>query len=83
MPRFHLNLYNGLGLTADEEGLELSDAAAARQEAIRSIRSVVSEEVKEGHVDLNGRIEIVGEDGQWVATIRFAEAVELQPVTAP
>jgi hypothetical protein len=83
MPRFHLNLHNGLGLTPDEEGLDLPDEEAARAEAIRSIRSLVSEEVKEGCIDLNGRIEIIGEDGQCVDTIRFVDAVELQPVTGP
>ena len=83
MPRFHLNLYNGLGLTADEEGVELADAAAAREEAVRSIRSLVSEEAKQGHIDLSGRVEIIAENGDHVTTIRFAEAVALQAGSAP
>ena len=83
MPRFHLHLHNGLGLTPDEEGLDFPDAASARQEAIRSIRSLVSEEAKGGRIDLNGWIEIVGEDGQRVGVVLFTDAVELQAETAP
>jgi hypothetical protein len=79
MPRFHLHLHNGLGFTPDDEGLEFADAAAARKEAIRSIRSIVSEEVKQGSIDLNGRVEIVDEHGQFVAGILFTDAVVVQP----
>jgi hypothetical protein len=82
MPRFFLHLYNGLGLTPDDEGLELAGASAAREEAIRSIRSILSEEAKGGRIDLNGRIEVV-EDGECVAVVLFTDAVELLGGTAP
>ena len=78
VPRFHLHLYNGLGFTPDDEGLELADVDAARTEAIRSIRSMVSEEAREGRIDLNGRVEIVDGGGQRVAVVLFTDAVVVQ-----
>ena len=81
MPRFHLHLYDGLGLTADDEGTEVASLAAAREEAIRSIRSLVSEDAKGGRIDLSGRVEIVGEDGQSMGVVLFTDAVQLQAET--
>ncbi len=83
MPRFYLHLYNGLGLTADDEGLDLPDLAAARDEAILSIRSLVSEEAKQGRINLDGRVEIAAEDGSCLQTIYFADAVALEGGTDP
>jgi hypothetical protein len=77
MPRYHLNLFNGTGSVIDEEGLEFPDLAAARAEAVRDIRSILSDEVLKGRIDLQGRIEIAEPAGTVCATVRFTEAVEL------
>ncbi len=79
MPRFHLNLYNRAGASRDEEGLELPDLDSARAAAIDGIRSLASEEVRRGRLDLAGRVEILDEAGTLLATIAFAEAVEILP----
>lgn len=77
MPRFHLNLFNGAGVACDEEGQELADLAAAHDEAIRGIRSLLASEVGEGAMDLGGRIEIADGDGRILKTVAFSDAVRI------
>ena len=78
MPRFHLNLFNDVGPVLDPEGMDFPDLPAARAEAIRNIRSILSEEVLKGRLDLHGRIEIADLSGTVCAIVRFKEAIELQ-----
>ena len=77
MPRFHLNIVNGEGMSADEEGMELPDLAGARAEAIRGIRSILASEIGGGTIDLGGRIEIADSQGKILETIAFEEAVTI------
>ena len=79
MPRFHLNLKNRIGFVPDLEGLELPSERAAYAEAVRNIRSIVSAEVLEGVVDLDGSVEIMDAQGQLLAVVPFKEAVQIQP----
>lgn len=77
MPRFFFHVFNGNGETTDDEGLDIENQAGARQVAIDSIRSIVSEEARQGMIDLVGRIAI--EDGarNVLLEVSFAEAFEL------
>ena len=77
MALFFFNIRNGNGFTPDEEGRELATLDEARTEAIRDIRSIVSDEVKHGQADLRGRVEVTDEGGELLATIQFTEAVDL------
>ena len=77
MPHYHFNLHNSLGLILDEEGRELPDLEAARDEAIKGVRSILAGEVLEGQVDLRGRLEITDEGRKTVLVLAFAEAVEV------
>jgi hypothetical protein len=77
MTRFHLHLKNRVGFVPDLEGIELPSEVAAREEAIRNIRSIVSAEVQNGVVDLDGSIEIATADGKVLAVVPFAEAVRI------
>lgn len=77
MARYHFHVLNGLGLTADDEGRELADLDIARDEAIKGARSIVSEEAKEGRVDLRGKIDVADPSGRVLLTVTFAEAVEV------
>jgi hypothetical protein len=45
MPRFHLHIRNQDGLVRDEEGLDLPNLNAAREEARQAIREIVA-----GHI---------------------------------
>jgi multimeric flavodoxin WrbA len=75
VPRFFLNIRNGSGFTPDEEGRELADLGAARDEAVKGIRSILAEEAKEGRVDLAGAIEVTDGGGAPIAEVPFGEAV--------
>jgi hypothetical protein len=77
MPRFFLHLHNSHGFLEDEEGRDLASLADARDEAVRSIRSLLAEEIRRGRIDLRGRLDIAGEDGEILAGVAFGEAVEV------
>jgi hypothetical protein len=78
VPRFYLNIFNGDGASPDEEGQDFADLPAARAEAIRGIRSLLASEMREGRIELGGRIEIADVDGHVLQTIAFADAIEIR-----
>lgn len=81
MPRYFFDIFNGGGPVPDEEGVELPDLAAARAAAIVGIRSMLCEEVEQGRIDLDGRIEIYNCGRERLAAVPFGEAVEVRMPT--
>lgn len=77
MPRFFFNIHDD-AVTVDDQGVELSDVAAAREAALRSARELICEQVREGRVNLRHRIEIEDEDRRPVVTLPFASAIEIE-----
>jgi hypothetical protein len=77
MGRFYFHLYNKIGLARDEEGSPLPDLATARAKARDGIRSILSDEVRHGSLDLRGRLEIADAAGEVLAVIPFRDAIEL------
>jgi hypothetical protein len=77
--RYHFNIRNGNGFTADDEGTDLSSVEEARLHAIEGARSLISAEVLQGTLDLSGQIEVTDEAKAAVMTVRFADAVEVRP----
>ena len=77
--RYYFNIRNGHGFTADDEGTDLSSKDEARAHAIIGARSLLSAEVLEGMLDLNGQIEMMDERGQLVMTVHYTEALEVHP----
>ncbi len=79
MTIFYLHLFNRLGAILDEEGRDLPDLAAAREEAIRNARSIMAEEVRAGELDLNARIDIAGPRADQVHfTLPFSDALVIR-----
>ena len=78
MPHFYLHIRDGGGYDEDPEGQELADLDAARVAAIDGVRSVLSEEMRQGQVDLNGAIEIADGDGNILLIVHFRDAVQLK-----
>ena len=74
MPRYFFHVHNGVGFVEDEGGRELPDLSRVREEAIKGIRSIMSDEVTKGVIDLRGRIEIADPAGRIVLTMSFEEA---------
>lgn len=83
MSFYRLNIWNGIGFVLDEEGRELPDLATARREAIEGIRSLISEEARDGVLDLTGRIEIADADGNILCEVGYAEAMDLRVPETP
>ncbi len=76
--RSFFNVFNGSGLTTDDEGLDVEDQAAARYVALKSIRSMVAEEARDGTIDLTGRIEVKDAAGNLLLTVGFTEAFRVK-----
>ena len=79
MPRFFFNVQDAHGALRDREGRELCDVAAARMAALDGARSLISDDVREGKLDLNGRLEVTDAPGGVVLVLRYADAVCLAP----
>jgi hypothetical protein len=75
MPIYYLHVFNEEVRAEDEEGADLPDLAAALKQAISGIRSILSEEVLKGELNLRGRVEIAGENGDVLRTVPYADAV--------
>ena len=77
MPRFYFHIYNDI-VTLDEEGLELPDREAAREQAIFAGRELLCDQVREGRVRLHHRIEVADDKGRVVLKVPFRELVEIE-----
>lgn len=75
MPHFYLHVTNSFGSVPDEEGSDHDELDAAREVAVATIRSLLSEEVKSGRLDLNGFIDIVDTAGDRLTRIHYDQAV--------
>ena len=78
MPHYYFHLHNHTGLLRDEEGVELAGRDEARAAALKGARSIISQEVQQGRLDLDGHIEVVDGEGRSVLTLSFREAAGLQ-----
>lgn len=78
MPRYYFHIYNDL-VALDEEGRELPNIAAAREEAIKGARGLMAEELEQsGRMRLQHRIEVADEQGRVLLTIPFKELVDIE-----
>ena len=77
MPVYYLHVINE---TLDEnhaEGQELASLEGARAEAIKSIRSILSDEIKYGKLNLSGHVVIMDDAHNEVDRVAFAEAIKV------
>lgn len=79
MPRFYFDLYDTSGYVEDKEGAELADLAEAKRMAIKSARSIICDDVESGHLNLDGRIEVLDGARNGILTIGFRYASGLKP----
>ena len=66
----------------DQDGEELPNEEAARQEALESIRDILSEGAYEGWDRTDWTMAVSDEGGRAVATIPFSSALRKQPKLA-
>jgi hypothetical protein len=77
MPSYHLHLTNAHIEAEDEHGVEAADLDAARCCALEGIRDFLAEEVKQGRMDLRGKVEIADGTGCLLMTVAFDDAVQI------
>lgn len=77
MGRYYFHLYDDI-VAMDEEGVELSGPAAARERAVAEARQIACSEVLEGHLDLGHRIEVADEAGDTLFTVHFRDTVQVK-----
>jgi hypothetical protein len=81
MPRFFFHLHDDLTVP-DEDGRELADLEAAKACGIEEARNVAADQVRDGKLDLNHRIDVADEQSVVVHTIRFADAIAVVALRA-
>jgi hypothetical protein len=64
MGRFYFHIKDGDELVPDEEGIELSDHAAATREALLTARELLANGIKAGRTNVPEAVVIVDETGQ-------------------
>ena len=75
MPRYFFHIKDEATTILDQEGIELADLKAVRNEAIQTARQSMSERILDGHAP-NGRTFIVtDEQGQVVVNFPFKFAI--------
>lgn len=77
MARFYIDIYNDT-ITIDEEGVDLLDRQVAHAYAVTATRSLAAHSVQNGHLTLSHRIEILDEYRRFVASVTFADVVEIR-----
>ena len=76
MARFYFHVHNDV-VTIDEQGLDMSGPAAAREQAIIEARELACETVRKGYLQLSHRIEVVDESGKRIANVTMRDAIEV------
>ena len=75
MPIYYFNVISAFDVTRDLEGTDLPDIQAARTEAIKDARGLMSNAVLEGRDISARRIEICNAAGDVLLNLAFTEAV--------
>jgi hypothetical protein len=75
--RYFFHLYDDV-VAMDEEGVELSGPAAARERAVAEARQIACAEVLKGHLDLGHRIDVADEAGETIFTVHFGDTIEVK-----
>ncbi len=78
MPHYYLHLRDGTDVILDPEGMDML-ADAVPGVALVSARDCMAEDVKQGRLGLNCRIDVHDESGSVVHSLAFAEALEIVP----
>jgi hypothetical protein len=73
MPRYYFHVHDH-EVTCDEAGLDLPGLDEAREVALEGARERVCQCVHRGELNLDDRIEVVGEQGEPLITLSFREA---------
>ena len=77
MPLFYFHIRTPIESIEDPEGLDLPDLEAARREAIDSLRSIISEDVRHGVLGLDEWIDVTNPSETLLLTVRAGDALSI------
>lgn len=77
MARFYFHIRNHEEFVRDEEGVEMSNARAALEEAEDAAREILAEKVRKGEVIDGNRFEVHDELGTRLFTLPFRDVLRL------
>jgi len=75
--RYFFHLRDGTDQLLDPDGVDLPDLAAVRQTALAAARDTLSNELRDGRLDLRYRIDVEDGRGDLVHSLPLEEAFEL------
>lgn len=80
VPRYYFLVRDEWGEAPDDEGVELPDLDAAREYAIAGARSMMSDSVRRGILNLTASIDILDGDGDGEVKLQlvFKDAIEIR-----
>ena len=78
MPRYYFVVHDGQGNAPDDEGAELADVEMALLHAAAGARSIMSDSILRGELDLGAFIDVQDDDRNALARLYFGEAVNVQ-----
>jgi hypothetical protein len=79
MPRFYFNIRRAAEVVSDEEGLDLPDMAAVREEAVTTIRELIADKIRTfGKVDFLG-LDVTDDGGRLVLSMPVLDTFEIEP----
>lgn len=75
MAKYFFHLRDGRDVLLDPEGRDIAEAATIPALALRDARSMISQDVLKGRIDLQQWIEVIDEAGQIIHRLDFRDAV--------
>ena len=73
VPRFYFHLSHGFKELPDPEGTECADEAAAIAQGVRTMLEMLTDDVRQGRIDLGWRMQIEDAGGRTVRQFTFSE----------
>jgi predicted N-acetyltransferase YhbS len=75
MPRYYFHIHRPEGTLEDDEGSDLPNIDAVREEAITAVREIVAERVRRGDDADGDELRVADDSGRVVLTVPFREAI--------
>jgi len=75
MPHYFVDLVHAGQISADEQGMELADLAAVRQEVESTIREIAADSIRAGREVGDGEIQVRDTQGVNVLTVKFRDVI--------
>ena len=83
MPLYFFHIRDAEGVIPDEEGSDLPDEKAARAEALSSIRDLMADAVKRGHLNFDRQLDVTDDKGTLLFVVPFGQVAKPVPKRGP